>query len=245
MWPFKSEEEKRIDDAINKISKFIIDTLKDKGLITLYLAGTILDKEERVATSDIDFFAIVESEFDLDQEKEINNLLISKKHDICNDFECRLRVFPLCSLQGGEIKGILRILRPERLVQRLPFFKIIWGKKWDYEKDFIKPMTLQDEAQFLIQQIEKIIVDVKAGKEGFPIKDFPKFLIELVRVEAQMFHNYTYNPSRSRLAKHLSKDKEHIIHKAMILREKDASREELLSFIKDIEGYIKFFKEKV
>jgi hypothetical protein len=245
MWIFRSKEEKRINSAIKDISKVIVDKLKDKGLITLYLAGTILDKEERIATSDIDFFAIVESEFDMNLEKEINNALASNQHELCHDFECRIRVFPLCSLQGGEIKGILNILRPERIVQRLPFFKLIWGKKWNYEEDFVKPLTLRDEALFLIKQIESIISDVKNGNEKFPIRDFPKFIIELVRVEAQMFHDYKYNPSRSRLAKHLSKDKEHIIHKAMNLRSKNAPREELLLFIDDIEKYLEFLKKKI
>jgi|GEM_PF-795648 len=245
MWPLKSQEEKRIHSAINNISKAIINKLKDKGLITLYLAGTILDKKERVATSDIDFFAIVNSDFDMNLEKAINNKLASEQHELCNDFECRLRVFPLCSLQGGEIKGILTILRPERMVQRLPFFKLIWGRKWNYKKDFVKPLALQDEAQFLINQIESIIVDIKKGNEKFPIKDFPKFIVELVRIEAQMFHKYKYHPSRTLLVKHLSKNKEHIIHKAMDLRNKDASRGETLVFVKDVEKYLESFKKLI
>ncbi len=61
---FQSEEEKReenrIEEAVHNIANWIVDTLKDEGLLTLYLAGTIMDKNERVSGSDIDFFAIVQ-----------------------------------------------------------------------------------------------------------------------------------------------------------------------------------------
>jgi hypothetical protein len=245
MWPFISKEDKIIDDAIKKISYVIIEELKNRGLITLYLAGTILDKEERVKTSDIDFFAIVRSDFDMNLEKYMNDALAAERQTICNGFETRLRVFPLCSLQGGEVKGILTILRPERIVQRLPFFKVLWGRRFDYEKDFIKPLTLKDEAKFLIDQIENIIIDIKTGNEKFPIKDFPKFVVELVRVEAQMQHDFKYHPSRSRLTKHLSKEKNHIIHKAMTLRTQGATRESMRRFISETEKYIEFLKKQL
>lgn len=245
MWLKESEEERKIHVAVEKVSNWIISKLKDNGLLTLYLAGTIMDRDERVATSDIDFFAIVSSDFDINKEREYNAVLSSKRMELCEGYECRIRFFPLCSLQGGEIKGVLNVLKPERIVQKLPFYKILWGKKWNYKEDFIEPMALKNEAKLLITQIKVSIRHIKSGQEKFALTYFPKLVIELVRVEAQIFHNFEYHPGRKKLAEHLSEDKEHIVHKAMELRNKDMTREELLIFVQEVEQYISDLQDQI
>ncbi len=166
---------------------------------------------------------------------------------MCKGFECRLRLFPLCSLQGGEIKGVLNVIRPERVIQKLPFYKILWGKKWNYKEDFIKPLGLKNEAKILMTQIRVSIRHIKANAEKFSLTYFPKLIIELIRVEAQIFYNFEYHPSRKRLAEHLSTDKEHIIHKALELRQKgeEMSREDILLFVIEVEKYIDYLDKQL
>ena len=52
-------DNKQLLNIINQLSKLTVNRLKDKGLISLYLAGTILSKD-RTKHSDIDLFGIVD-----------------------------------------------------------------------------------------------------------------------------------------------------------------------------------------
>lgn len=241
-----TRENRKIRMATAKIKDFLLQEIKDKGLISLYLAGTILSKKERVKDSDIDFFGIVEPGFDFKLEKEINDYLLHHKEDICLGFESRFRAFTISSLKGkGGTEGVISVIRPERLVQRFPFFKQVWGRKLDFKKDFLKPMKLEDEADFLIKQLRKSMDDVRDHKEKFPIDDFPKFVIELVRVEAQLYRSFRYDPRRKKLQRHLSSQKDHIVHKAMYLRNNPPKREELTQFFDDVEEYISHLENRL
>ena len=104
-------------------------------------------------------------------------------------------------------------------------------------------MSLKEEAQYLIKVINKGIKAIRNGTESFPYTDFPKHIIELMRVEAQ-FKGMKYHPSRVKLQRFFRKDKTHLIHKAMELRKKKPTRNEVLGLIKDSEKYIKDFKKK-
>jgi hypothetical protein len=246
MWPFASREDKKINTTTSSIADFIISHLRNKGLISLYLAGTILSKKERVADSDIDFFGIVSPDFNPAEEKAINVELEKQRANLCGGFECRFRAFFLDELQDGKPRSMVgQLMRPERIAQRLPFFKLIWGKKFNYKKDFVKPMQLKEEAGFLINLLEKSMADLRVKKQKFPVEDFPKFVIELARVEAMMFQGYKYHPERKRLQHFLRKQENHIIHKAMELRYKKAGWDEIIVFCNDVEKYIAELKEKI
>lgn len=235
----------QIRPSVDKVAKYAIEELKDNGLISLYLAGTILDKEERTSNSDIDLFGIVESDFEMARESVLNSTFANEQAGLCGGFEVRFRAFPLCTLQGGKIIGVTKFFHPARVVQRFPFFKHIWGKKYNFKKDFLKPMKLQEEAKWLIRLISANLTKLRVGKETFPFSGFPKHVIELVRVEAQAEHGFKYDPARKKLAKHLKKEQGHIVHRIMELREKVPSRAEIIVFCDEVEEYIKDIKTKV
>ncbi|MBN2459935.1 hypothetical protein JXB28_06645 [Candidatus Woesearchaeota archaeon] len=244
MWPFANKEDKKINATVSNIAEFIVSRLEGRGLISLYLAGTILSRKERVPDSDIDFFGVMSSDFNPAEEEAINSELEKQKESLCKGFECRFRGFFLDELQSGKPRSMVgKLMRPERLAQRFPFFKLVWGKKFNYKKDFVKPMQLKDEANFLIEFIEKAIKDLRAKKQKFPVEDFPKFIIELIRVEAMMFQGYNYHPDRKRLQHFLRKQESHIIHKAMDLRRRKAGWDEMVAFCADVEKYIAGLKE--
>jgi hypothetical protein len=248
MWPFTSKEDREINKTVQQINNFIVSELKNKGLISLYLAGTILWKKERTHNSDIDFFGIVSEKFKHEFESKVNNKLAAKQKTLCNGYESRFRAFPLSVLKGEKEAewGTVKFMRPERILQRFPFFKLIWGKNFNFKKDFLKPMSLKQEARYLIPLFKKSIIDLRTGKERFPYTDFPKHIFELVRIEAMKEHNLKYTPERQKLVNHLKKEKNHIIHEAMRLRnKKDLSRKEVLVFANKVELYVKEFEKKI
>ena len=241
-----SKKEREIRKIVKNIGNFLVKELKDEGLISLYIVGTILSKKERTPQSDIDFFGLVSSDFDFKLEKEINDDLKNLKKSLCGGYESRFRGIPLSVFEGGKEEGIVKFLKPERLIQRFPFFKHFWGKKFNFLKDFsIKPMDLKEEALYLIKTLKGSIKSLRLGKENFPFQDFPKLVIELVRVEAQLYYGFKYDPSRKKLAGHLSKKENHIIHRAMELREKKRTREEILKFCNEVENYIKYIEKRI
>ena len=54
-----SKEERQIRKAISNIKSFLIGELKNKGMLSLLLVGTIVSKKERNKTSDIDFLLLL------------------------------------------------------------------------------------------------------------------------------------------------------------------------------------------
>jgi predicted nucleotidyltransferase len=75
-------DNKKLKKIIEDIKEVTVKELKDKGLISLYLSGTILTKD-RVKLSDIDLFGIVGPEFDI----------IKEENKINSEFEKRRKTF--------------------------------------------------------------------------------------------------------------------------------------------------------
>jgi len=221
---------KDIKTAVN----YIAEKLNEKGLISIYVGGSILTKE-RTKDSDINLFGIVESDFDMFMEQIINSELEGK-----TKYPIKFRAIPLCSLEGGEHIGVIKFFHPERFIQKLPFFKHVYGKKFNFKKDFpLKPMDLKKEALFLMDQIKQSINDIREEKEEFQIQDFPKHVMELVRVEAQKEHGFEY------LTRHLENEENHIVHEAYAMRYKKPSRLEWKMFCDKVEQYIIDLKRRV
>lgn len=246
MWLFEDKETRKIKKIVYRVANFVINDLKDKGLVSLYIAGTILSKEERTPKSDIDLFGLVSSDFKFKSETEINAKLEKLRSSICGGYEARFRGVLISAFEGGKQEGIVKFMRPERLIQRFMFFKHFWGKKFNFMKDFsVKPMELKDEASYLMGFLTNSIKSLRAGKETFPSQDFPKHVFELVRVEAQLFHNFKYHPARKKLVRHLASENNHIVHRAMALREKVPTRKQVLIFGNEVEEYIKKLKKLI
>lgn len=230
---------------IKNVINIIINRLKDKGLISLYVAGTFLTKD-RTSQSDIDLFGIVKSDFNFKEEEEINKFFDKNKQELCEGIETRFRGFPICSLEGGEQKGVITYFGdPARILQRFPFFIHIWGKKFNFKKDFpSKPMELKKEALYLISKLEISIDLLRKNKLDY-YQNIPKQVIELIRVEAQKEYGFKYDPSYIALSQHLIDEEDHIIHKVMKLRNKKNTKTEIINFCDDIEEYIKDLRKRI
>jgi hypothetical protein len=235
---FSSEQDIRIKKAVKSIKNYVVNSIADRGMLALFLAGTILSKKERKQDSDIDFFAIVKDDFDFRLENMMNEMLEKRKQDICLGFESRIRCFHLDYLRGEPgISPVEKFMKAERLVQRFPYYKLAWGERFDFSK-FAKPMELKKEAEYLIKQMRGNISDLRSGNLKFPVDDFPKLLFEIIRVEAQLFHKYKYHPDRHRLVKHLKREENHIVQEAWKFRQSTTNANEMLDFSSRIEKYL-------
>ncbi len=231
---------------IKEITKFTVDELKNKGLISLYLSGTILTKD-RVEYSDIDLFGIVPPDFNIiEEENKINSEFKKRRKTLCGGFETRFRAIGTDELNKGKLRGIMaKYIGLNILIKEFPFFKKLWGGDLDFSKFRVKPIKPKEEAKIYIKTIENFMKKLKKGEELFPIQNFPKSILYLVRVEAEKDYNFKFNPYYVDLEKHLAKQKDHIVHKAMKLRHKKLKRKDILDFEEDIKKYLKYMKKRV
>lgn len=80
---------RKIKKIIRRITAFLVEELKEEGLISLYLAGSILSQKERTSRSDIDFFGIVNEKFDFGLEEKVNRKLKKGRKSLCGGFELK------------------------------------------------------------------------------------------------------------------------------------------------------------
>ena len=166
-------------------------------------------------------------------------------HDLCLGFEARVRCFHIDFLKGGKTKTMAQEFVPAaRLVQKLPFYKVVWGKKFNYAEKFVNPMKLEDEARLLIKQVTDSIYGIRQDKYWTSLHNFYKLVVELVHVEAQLYKGFKFHPDRHKLVNFLKREEQHILHKAMKLRNEfeNKSKEEIkkdtLDLCDEVESYI-------
>ncbi len=238
--------DKKLKKIINNITEFTVKELKYKGLISLYLSGTILTKD-RVKLSDIDLFGIVSPDFDIiKEENKINSDFEKKSKILCGGFETRFRAIGIDELNKGKPRGVIaKYIGLDILIKQFPFFKKLWGKDLDFSKFKVKPIKPKQEAKIHIKTIELFLKKLKKGEELFPIQNFPKSVLFLARVEAEKDYNFKFTPYYVDLEKHFVKQKGHIVHKAMKLRKKKLKRKDILDFKDDVKQYIKHIKKRM
>lgn len=237
---------KELKKIIKRISDFTVLELKEKGLISLYLSGTILTKD-RTPQSDIDIFGIVTSNFDIiEEENKINKKFEENGKELCGGIETRFRGIGIDELEGGKPRGVLaKYVGLEVLIKKFPFFKKLWGEDIDFSKFPIKPLKAREEAKKEIGTIEKFLEKLKKGEELFPIQNFPKSILYLARIEAEHDYGFQFDPSYKKLTRHLQKERNHIVHKAMQLREKKVTKDDILQISKEVEAYIKHIRKRM
>ena len=232
------QEKKKIVGLVIKATATAVKSLKDKGLVSAYIGGTILT-EDCLKHSDINIFGLVTEKFNLDTAQSLNDLFRKERYKQFDGREVKFWAIPISAVEGGKQFGIIKLLKPERFIRKIPFFKHVWGRKYDFQKEFrLKQMPLKEEALFLIGRIKDDMRDLRKDRETFHYTEFPKLVMELVRVEAEKEKGFKFDPSYTALSKHMEKEEHHIIHKAMHLRKINPTRQEVVGFCSDVEEYI-------
>lgn len=246
MWPFakRFKPHPEVKETVQYAEQYALKYLEHKGLLSLYLAGSILT-EDKTAHSDIDLFGIVDKNFDPEEETKLNDDFKSQESTLLQHIPTTFRAIPLSALKGGEQWGSIVHFTPQRFVKRLSFFDHVWGKDFKAEDVSLPPLTLKQEALLLMDQLEESITQLRAGKEAFPFKDFPKHVMELARVEAQQ-KGFTFHPSYKKLAKFFKKQKNHVVHQAYYLHCQDTiDRVDVLVLCAEAERYAKKFMQEI
>ncbi|MFA5024650.1 MAG: hypothetical protein WC523_06915 [Patescibacteria group bacterium] len=103
----------------------IFDEYKDRGLISLYLYGSILTNDYNEGESDIDSIGFASEDMPLTLEKEIKNKLCEK-----SEFDkFGFRLLYKSELDAGAIKGNLAsFIHPQLLLLDFPYWKHAAGK---------------------------------------------------------------------------------------------------------------------
>ena len=238
---------KKLDKILDFSSDYINNYLRNE-LISLYIGGSILDKEDRLENSDVDLFGIVNEDFDFKHEDKINDYFKEFKNSVYYGFEIKFRALPISSLKEGEKKGVIKYFNLELFLKKLSYFKHLGGKKFNFEKEFLKkPVDYKSIALDLIKKIRKSIKDISEGNEQFPINDFPKHVMELIRVELVIYKGIEFNQGYKKLTFLLKKEKDHIIHKAFYLRvnQTNIEREDWIKFSNQVSDYLDYLSEKL
>jgi hypothetical protein len=222
---------------VRNACEYVVSMLGHRGLVSLYLAGTILTSD-RTPHSDIDLFGIVTQDFDiLAEEDRINAAFEAHDNGLCGGIPTRFRAVGLDELAGGPIRGRLaRYIGLSAFARDFPFFERLWGDAIDITVFKIEPLDARAEATRLIASIEAFLTSLDTDAL-FPLQDFPKAVLRLVRVEA-VHLGFAYEPSYRALEQHFNMEPEHIVHTMMHLRDTHITKRAILDTVDEVRAYL-------
>jgi predicted nucleotidyltransferase len=144
----KQKKIKQIESTLREIYR----DYKNKGILSIYLWGSILTDDYNPKSSDIDSIAIMDKNAKLKDNEEINHFL--KTHFPNGDF--KLNYLYLDELNGGKIKSSLaKVIYPKLLLLDFKNWKLIIGKKFS-RKDFkIKKINFDEAVQLNLKIVKK------------------------------------------------------------------------------------------
>lgn len=234
-----------LQKSVLKAKKEAVTELVDKGLISLYMGGTI-SKDDRVETSDIDLIGIVSESFDFLEERDLNE----RFSFLVETIGCvsKFRGMTTGELQGGPVRGyIAQSLDVSLFIKRIPYFVHLWGPELDIS-DTIGPLPPEKEA---VMETDIIRGHIERFKSDGRLKFFSwvvKAVLYLAATEAEVESDYEFDPSFIKIVTHLAGQKNHIAHEAFrirnTMRSRPLSEEEREAFLKKTEEYLQEIRHK-
>ncbi len=144
----KQKQKKLIESVLKKV----YSNYKDKGILSIYLWGTVLTEDFNQNTSDIDSIAIVGNNATQKDNKEINNFLTNRFPKI--DF--KLNYLYLDELNRGKIKSRLaKVIAPNLLLLDFKNWELIIGKKYSRKSFKLKEINFDEAVQLNLRAIKK------------------------------------------------------------------------------------------
>ena len=143
-----SKEQMRI---IESVLKKVYSQYKNKGLLSIYLWGTVLTKDFNSKSSDIDSIGIVENKAKEKDCKTINECL---KESPYQGF--KLNYLYLYELNGKKIKSRLaRVIHPRLLLLDFKNWKFIVGKRYSRRDFKLREIDFNEAVQLSIIAVKK------------------------------------------------------------------------------------------
>ena len=223
--------------ALHRAVTEVVSRLEDKGLVSIYLCGSLGTPDE-LPSSDIDLLAIVEDSFDVDEGKLADDYLrteFSRQTDV----KATVARVTLSELAGDSERD--QFIPVPLMVKHFPFFRLMWGRKIDPRGIGVEPYSLKSEA---IRHIERVrgttrSVRMHQGVVRMHPAEFAKMILHLAFVEAEVEHGLAFTPSYERLARHLGHRDDHIAHRALAVRKsRDRSAKTFLELCDAAEQYV-------
>ena len=183
---------------IIKTLKTIYKEYKDKGMNSIYLWGSITNKDFNPDKSDIDSIAICSNKLKLSEEAKIINE-IKKLSPKIKDF--KLRFVYLDELNGKRRKGNLtKYITSEQLLYEMGYWVYVCGIKYS-NKDF----NLKPNLKNIIRGLQKIIK--KRSKNIKDNKYIEKAVLRLIYYEEQLKGNKFQYSKKDLMKKATGKNK--------------------------------------
>lgn len=233
---------------VEQCTKFILNTIPKEGLISLYLSGRFLTPD-RAPSSDIDYFAIVNSNYNKDVEKQINTIL-ENKYEIeirlrlfyITDFEGKTLISPVCKTKEN-VQLFLKLFRHNK-------FELVYGSEINFELFNTKSLSHIDELKIDLGFVRE---GIKALREHNFEEDnrfrnvvaLSKMILHLGRIEATLRHLCEYEPFFYKIAQVLEAEQEHIFHKALEIRKgKELTTQEKKAYVNECEAYANHIEDQ-
>lgn len=231
-----------LQNIIDESKRVILKNDENDGIIGLFIGGTVSEKD-RTIYSDIDYIGIVNSNFEDEDEKRINNVLRQKYKET----EVKLRVLYESELSGGKQRGVISKLIPIKLwIKRFPFFVHTWGENFDVRKT-IGPYSCAEEARTEINIIRDYIFRWRNDTEYFHYDWIPKAVMYLCSVESEVEYGETYTISFTVLKANFRDIPDHIIHESSMQRKsfREFNNEKKECYVERVERYLIDLEKKI
>jgi predicted nucleotidyltransferase len=171
----KSINKKRMNH-INSVLRKIYINYKNRGVLSIYLWGSVITKDFDSKKSDIDSIAIVNNSAKMEDNREINHLL---KQDIYfNDF--KLNYLYKRELDGGNIKSRLAsVIDPRLLLLDFKNWRFVAGKRYFRRNFKLKEITFEKAIRLNILAIKKSHLPHFKKGDFKPLQYFIKNIIKI------------------------------------------------------------------
>tara|TARA_Y100000310_G_C20574166_1_gene759634 strand:- start:524 stop:1225 length:702 start_codon:yes stop_codon:yes gene_type:complete len=137
---------------IKSALKEIFEDYKNKGILSIYLWGSVLTADYNSKSSDIDSIAIVNKNAKMKDSEKINYFL--KTSFPSKDF--KLNYLYLDELNGGKIKSRLaKVICPKLLLLDFKNWKLVIGNKYSRKNFKIKEINFDEAVQLNLKAIKE------------------------------------------------------------------------------------------
>ena len=217
-WKNKTKIEKSAIDVLGKGFKIILNNISKEKIIAIYVKGSF-SKRELTKNSDVDVITIVKDTKTLKKLKNLHN-----KYSKSFNPKFEFGGYALWELKTGKRSKVR--LRPgpgiSRVVKHFKYNKLIYGKPINFEEFFTK--SHEEDFKDMINLFKDLFFPMY-NKNEMSFSDLIKQVFWLTDFE-ELFKGKNPPHSFKKLDKSI-KDKNHIIHDALIFRLKPTKDKKL------------------
>lgn len=142
-----------IIEIVRQAMSVLYGQYKDKGVLAMYIWGSILTDDFNEATSDIDTIIIAEDRLPVEEEQKMMDSVRATNPRLKEFF---LRFVYLSELDGGPAKAPLaKVIWPSLLLLEMPNWFYVKGKKFKNTDFGIQPPTFKEAIKVRLSRIKK------------------------------------------------------------------------------------------